>query len=139
MRRERLLLAAALLLVGCAGAPGPPAIVAGTSCAACGMMIADLRYAAERQDGRRWKQYDSIECLLRDAPDPAPAWLNDYDARTLHAADSMWVVRGAFPSPMGGGFAAFQSRSAADEVATRTSGRVDRLEGFRAVAAEGGR
>ena len=50
--------------------------------------------------------------------------------KTLHAADSMWVVRGSFPSPMGGGYAAFLERASADDVAARTSGRVARLASF---------
>jgi hypothetical protein len=95
----------------------------------------DLRFACERTDGRRWLVYDSIECLLADrARGPATsAWLADYDRRTLHRADSLWVVRGEFASPMGGGYAAFLRRGAADSVAAATRGRVDHLAGFGAT------
>jgi len=122
-----LVLALALGLSGCARS-GPPAIHAGVACTGCGMSISDLGFACERQVARGWKQYDSIECLLRDAD--GHAWLADYDTHTLHDADSMWVVRGSFPSPMGGGYAAFMSRRSADDIAARTEGRVDRLPAF---------
>ena len=78
------------------------------------------------------RRYDAIECLLRDGV-TTRAWLMDYDGVTLHAAESLWVVKGSFPSPMGGGLAAFLSRDAADRVAAQTSGHVGRLD---AIAAE---
>jgi hypothetical protein len=99
------------------------------------MTIQDLRFACEQQAAGRYRFYDSIECLLRDrrAGPAGPAWLADYDQSALHAADSMWVVKGDFPSPMGGGYAAFLDRGAADEVAARSTGRVARLAGFLAA------
>ena len=129
MRKVAVLL---LLVTSCARPAGPPAIALGTPCAACGMEVRDLRFACERQAGKSWRVYDAIECLLRDAG-PAPianAWLADYDGTALHAADSLWVVRGAFASPMGGGYAAFLDRAAADSIAAATRGHVDRLGAF---------
>lgn len=136
MRAERrAAIAVVLLLAGCARSSGPPPIASGTACATCGMSIADPRYAGEAREGDAWRVYDSIECLLRDAPAGAEAWLTDYDTGTLHAADSMWVVRGDIPSPMGGGYAAFLDHAAAEDVAGRTRGRADRLAAFRDGAA----
>ncbi len=136
------LIAALLLGMGCATSGGPPSIAIGTPCAACGMEVQDLRFACERKAGGAWRVYDAIECLVRDAGDtasPPPgtgdAWLADYDTQMLHTADSVWVVRGAFPSPMGGGLAAFRDRAAADSVAVMTTGRVDRLATFMADSA----
>ena len=136
MRTERrapaiLAIALAAGLAGC-GTPrgGPRPIAAGTPCAACGMRIEDLRYACEEEWDGALRVYDSIECLLRADPAPERAWLADYDSRTLHAADSMWVVRGEIPSPMGGGYAAFLDRAAADEIASLKTGRVARLAEF---------
>jgi nitrous oxide reductase accessory protein NosL len=127
---------AAMLLVGaCAPDARPPRIRTGDPCAACGMTIADLRFACERKAGKTWRAFDSIECLLREGVDAA--YLADYDTRALHAGDSLWVVRGAFPSPMGGGYAAFLDRDAADDVAMRTHGRVARLAAFASSAARG--
>lgn len=130
-----LLLAVALLLaflLGCARPAGPPPIVIHTPCALCGMEIQDVRFACERMDGKVWRVYDAIECLLRELHG-APAttvWLPDYDRQTLHRTDSMWVVKGEFASPMGGGFAAFLDRAAAEAVAGETRGRIGRLSEF---------
>ena len=91
------------------------------------MPVGDRRYACERPVAGHWRVYDSIECLLRDSTAGGTAYLSDYDRGTLHAADSIWVVRADMPSPMGGGYAAFLDRSAAEEVAIARSGRVARL------------
>lgn len=158
-------LALALATTDCARRAGPPPIARGTPCAACGMKAQDLAFACERQVGRGWRVYDAIECLIGDvvaAPGgaagrrndaaavpgdaadtaggaiatPAGAvFLADYDSGTLHAADSLWVVKGSFPTPMGGGYAAFLAHAAAESIATRTAGRVDRLAAFVAAKA----
>ena len=124
-----------LLLVAIPGcAPGGPRVAFGTPCSACSMTITDARFACVRRDGARWKSYDSIECLLRDGhASAASARLADYDTRRLVAADSLWVVHGDFPTPMGGGFAAFAREEAAAQVAQETHGTVTR---FADVAAE---
>jgi len=122
------------LMVGCGHPQGPPVIRIGSTCASCGMEVHDLRFACERPVANGWRVYDAIECLIRDAAADTgaahagrTAWLADYDRQSLHPADSAWVVRGSFPSPMGGGFAAFLSRAAADSIAATTQGRVERL------------
>jgi nitrous oxide reductase accessory protein NosL len=125
------LVVGAIAASGCGVSNTPPKIVSGTECAACGMPIVDLRFACERKVERRWRAYDSIECLIRQGADEA--WLADYDSKSLHAADSMWVVHGSFPSPMGAGLAAFLERDAAADVAERTSGRIARLAEFAAT------
>lgn len=144
--RVRQLLAILLLVAGCGGSNGPPPIAIGTPCAACGMGIQDLRFACEQRVTSGWRAYDAIECLVREsgsdaAPMTAPVevWLADYDTQALITADSAWVVQGTFASPMGGGFAAFRRRPAADSIAVATTGRVDRLAAFIAEAAGGER
>lgn len=126
---------AAVLAAGCA-AGDRPRIALGTPCVACSMEIADLRFASARRVAGNWRAYDAIECLIRDTGETPgePPWLPDYDSRTLYPADSMWVVKGEFPSPMSGGFAAFSNRAGADQVAAETHGAVDR---FGAWAAKG--
>lgn len=129
------LIVVSTLAAGCARTAGPPAIRVGSACATCGMEVHDLRFACERRVAGAWRVYDAIECLIRDAAadsGAAPgatrsAWLADYDRQSLHPADSVWVVQGSFPSPMGGGYAAFLSRAAADSIAATTQGRVERL------------
>lgn len=125
----------AALAPACAGRAGPPPIALGTPCAACGMDVQDLRFACERETGGRYRVYDSIECLLRDAGRPAggTVYLSDYDQMSLHAADSLWIVKGSFPTPMDGGLAAFSSRATAQEVASGTRGCVGRWAEFAAV------
>jgi hypothetical protein len=94
------------------------------------MEIRDLRFACERRATTAWRAYDSIECLLRAGSIAEGVYLTDYDRKTLHPADSLWVVRGEFPSPMGGGFAAFLDRGPAEEIAGSRRGRVGRLADF---------
>jgi len=126
MRRLVRLALVLFALASCQSSNRPPAIQAGSECARCGMTIGDLRFACESQGQDGWRQYDSIECLVGDSP-RGPIWLADYDSRALVPADSLWVVKGDFPSPMGGGLAAFRDRAAADDIASRTHGRVGRL------------
>ncbi len=130
-------LSLALVTTDCGRRAGPLPIARGTPCATCGMKADDLAFACERQVGRGWRVYDAIECLIGDAVETpgGAAFLADYDTETLHAADSLWVVKGSFPTPMGGGYAAFLARAAADSIATRTAGRVDRLAAFVAAKA----
>jgi hypothetical protein len=129
--------AGTLAAAGCSRPADAPAIAWGTPCAACGMSIEDRRFACEREAGRRWRAYDSIECLLRDGAGAGGlAYLADHDRSTLHAADSLWVVKGEFLSPMGGGYAAFLERGAAEEIAARTRGRVGRLAEFMRTSPE---
>jgi hypothetical protein len=91
------------------------------------MSIEQPRFACEQRRAGSWNAFDSIECLVRGAGSTREAFLADYDAQTLHAADSMWIVRGRIDSPMGGGLAAFLTRAQADEVAAATVGEVLRL------------
>ena len=120
-----LVLAAALAAVaGCARTEAPPPpIVAGTPCAHCGMDAGNLRFACEQRVAGQWRVYDSIECLAADSSAGDRVALADYDTRALHDADSLAIVHGAFSSPMGGGYAAFLDRAAADSLASARQGR----------------
>ena len=78
--------------------------------------------------GETWRIYDSIECALRDQQiSVAALYLPDYDSQALHRADSVWVVHGHFPTPMGGGYAACLTRHDADAMASTTQGSVARV------------
>jgi len=101
------------------------------------MEARDLRWAAARRADGRVRVYDSIECALQDVTPPGAAvgsglYLADFATAALHRSDSLWVVRADIPSPMGGGFAAFLDRSAAERVALGRNGRVGRLADFAA-------
>lgn len=118
----------ALALGACTSAVhGPQPIAVGTPCHVCGMEIQNLRFACERESEDGLRFYDAIECLLRDDSAVGDAWLADYDTRSIHAADSLWIVRGDIPSPMGGGYAAFLDRASAEDVATQAGGEVLRF------------
>ena len=124
--KRALLLLLVVPLAGCA--PARPRVAFGTPCAACSMTITDARFACVRRDDGRWKSYDSIECLLRDGhATPVAVQLADYDTRRLVPADSLWIVHGDFPTPMGGGWAAFAGRAAAEQVASETHGTLHRF------------
>ena len=129
MRPERtapvVLVLLVLLVAGCSRPSGPPPVALGTPCASCGMEVRDLGFACELRRGGAYRVYDSIECLLRERPAPGEAtYVADYDSQGLHRADSLWIVKGRFPTPMGGGLAAFLSRAAADSIAARSHGQV---------------
>jgi nitrous oxide reductase accessory protein NosL len=130
MSRETALVPALVLawaIAGCGRADAPPAIARGAECVSCGMQVGDPRWACERRVNGKWRVYDSIECLLSDKDGTGPAWLTDWDHRTLHAADSLWIVHGDLPGPMGGGYAAFLERESAEEVAAARHGHVIRF------------
>jgi len=141
-RTGAVVMLAAALMAGCAPA-GPPTIATGTDCVTCGMPIGDLRFACARRDvaARRkaWRVYDSIECLARDwqrSATPRDVYAADYDQARLHRGDSLWVVHGSFPSPMGGGLAAFLDPAAAKAVADQTRGVVMTLDSLLATSGE---
>jgi nitrous oxide reductase accessory protein NosL len=122
----------AMLATGCSVRTGPPRVDFGAPCRACGMPVRDPHFACVRGNGAELTQFDSIECLLREGPPRRgeAIYLSDYDGLTLHAADSMWVVKGEFLSPMGGGLAALLSRAGAERIAAETRGRAGRLADF---------
>ena len=120
----------AVAAAGCgARGDGPPPIRAGTACARCGMGIEDLKFPATRRVETKWLAYDAIECLIADRArlEGGPAWLTDYETKALLPEDSAWVLHGDFPSPMGGGLAAFADRAVAESLAVVVNGRVTRL------------
>ena len=125
------LLIVTLAVPGCGAQAGggPPPIRTGTACAHCGMGIADLKFAGTREVAGAWRAYDSIECLVADRArvDGGASWVADYETKSLVPEAKAWVLHGDFPSPMGGGLAAFADRVAAESLAVATHGTVVRL------------
>ncbi|MFN2370794.1 MAG: hypothetical protein ABR506_06515 [Candidatus Krumholzibacteriia bacterium] len=133
-------LVAVALLAGCGGgnADGPPDLSdADLRCTACGMAVTDPKFAAAiRTTGGGVEAYDSIECLVGDLRTrtgeraPAGIWLSDLPSGELHPAAAMTVVLADFPSPMGGGYAAFLSAETAAAEAARRGGVAGPLAEF---------
>ncbi len=127
---------------GCGGggetADGPPELVMGDArCTACTMAVADPAFAAAaRLDDGQVLAYDAIECLVRDlrsrsgADAPTAIWVADLPSKTLRPAASMTVVLANFPSPMGGGYAAFADAGLAASEAEKRGGVAGPLEAF---------
>ncbi|MDR7554682.1 MAG: hypothetical protein QN157_03655 [Armatimonadota bacterium] len=107
-------------LLGRADGTGPPQIRYGVDrCQACGMLIADPRFAAAARIGASVRRYDDIGCLVRDAGDllaaeRAVAWVHDLPSERWLEASRAWYVRSpTLRTPMGYGLAAYADRGAA--------------------------
>jgi hypothetical protein len=115
MSRSLLAALSIALLAGCAGkdAAGPPPLAVGTdACAACGMIVKDPHYAGAAREEGRVLAYDAIECLVRARRQAGGTvsdaiWVADHTTGVLHPQSAVTIVQGGYPSPMGGGFAAF--------------------------------
>ncbi len=137
----------ALLVIACgckSDAQGPSINVGKAVCESCGMTVQDARFAAVVKDGSTVHTYDSIECLLkhrRTAGDASAAgiWIMDFDTQTLQPASSVTIVKGDFPSPMGGGYAAFADAAQARAQAEAHQGRVGTLDQALSGELQGGR
>jgi len=115
----------AVVVAGCS--PGPQPFAFGEDqCAHCRMTIMDPAYATQivTTTGKTYK-LDSSECLraylASDALEDAEVhsvWVSTVDTRGVVAAEKAWFVRSPdIRSPMGGGLAAFWSRTAAEQAA----------------------
>ncbi len=143
MRRDKYpwLILAMALLAGCgggAGDDGQPVLKLGEDlCAACGMKVTDAKFAAAALtlEGASLA-YDAIECLVRDLrtrrgeATPTQIWLPDLATGTLHPSAEMTVVLADFPSPMGGGYAAFSDSDRAAQEAAQRGGVAGELSAF---------
>ena len=116
---------------GDASSGGPPTIRYGAeSCAGCGMVIDDPRFAAAWAVGRQGRHYDDIGCMVNDLlgrPAPAGAQLFVHDFQTeawLPALEATFVVSTAIRSPMAYGIAAASGSAGADRLAAQYKARV---------------
>lgn len=120
---SRILALLAVLLIGCSQQSGrlePPETRYGRdTCAQCGMIISDPRFAAAAAtaDGTV-TPFDDIGDLLAyrkaNQPDWVAIWVHDYDTQEwLRAEDAWYLLAPGVHSPMGWGIAAFASEEAA--------------------------
>lgn len=114
-----------------ARASGPPALqIDRSACSRCGMLISEPAWAAAIRlpDGHD-ELFDDIGCLVatlrqRSVPE-AQFWFHDAsDGEWIAGAAPVFVASPALRTPMAGGIAAYRSRSAADQAASRFKGRV---------------
>lgn len=131
-----LVLGGSLVACGKSAPQGPVEIKTTDTCDSCGMMISDLRYAAEIIGRDRvWKFDDVGEMFafsrkqrlgrnrIRDM------FVHDFPGRSwLPAKSATYVVVSELESPMGSGIAAFKDREAARRFARARSGSVRSFE-----------
>ena len=125
-------LLAPFLLNGCNGeadAAQPPQIGYGRdTCARCGMIISDERYAAAlvAPDGRVRLFDDAGEMLMsaaEDAPEGQRAWAHDRQGKQWIDATTAIYARGEpETTPMGTGYVAFAKREDAEAFAAQPGG-----------------
>jgi copper chaperone NosL len=132
-----LLLVTLVVLAACGGpaTPAPAKIRFGeTTCAECGMIISQAKYAssfayAESEGRYKSLPFDDIGDMLahlRTHPEliPAGVWVHDYDSEEwINAETAYFVESSAIKSPMGHGLAAFASKSAAEQFAAEIGGQ----------------
>lgn len=109
---------------------GPPAIRYGVeSCAVCGMVIDDARFAAAWAASGKSRRYDDIGCLVTDllkhpAPTGARMYVHDIETEAwLAAEEATYLVSPAIRTPMAYGIAAAATPEAADRLATQYQAR----------------
>ena len=146
MRRNVAILSALLLASAACGAraDGPPEIqVDRTACGHCRMLVSEPQYAAAyRAPGGEALVFDDIQCLLDAAgkeAGPLRVWFRDAAGDAwIDGAAAVFVRSLSLRTPMNGGIAAYRTRSAAEQAATRDRGRlVLSFEELRTSAGDG--
>lgn len=128
-RRQLLVGAAALALVGCGGsadASKPPKIDYGRDvCGRCRMIISEDRHAAAlvTEDGDKTLFDDAGEMIATVQENGLAAgqrvWVHDYQSQEwTDGTKALFVVSPEIMTPMGTGVVAFKDRAPADERAT---------------------
>ena len=105
---------------------GPPRITYGNeSCARCGMLIGDARFAAAWRDaGGHETHFDDIGCMIvksRETPPASPArfWVHDFHTEAwIDAETAAYVQDDSIKSPMAYGLAAAAAPDDARAVAS---------------------
>ncbi len=108
------------------------------------MIIDDLRFAgAYRLEDGTEKRFDDIGDMLshgleREELDGAEVWVWDYESTDpLRAEGSSFVVSPGLVTPMAWGIAAFEERSAAEDLVAELGGEVAGWEELQGLVSEG--
>ncbi len=101
------------------------------SCAGCGMIIDEVRFAAARSGpGKASKHFDDIGCCAMDAANGIAGeevrfFVHDYtDESWLDGLAASYVLAESIRSPMAYGLAAVRDEQTAQRLAGETGGRV---------------
>jgi copper chaperone NosL len=115
-----------LALAACGGGQGglqPPQIFYGEdTCAKCGMIISDPKFAAALlTTDRESRKYDDIGCMLDDyvqyGLNVAASYVHDYNSEAWLDAKAAFFVEADVHTPMASGLVAFGERAAAEAFA----------------------
>ncbi len=137
-----------LLLLAACGAGGPvPLGWDEAPCTHCHMTLADRRFGAELVTVRgRILPFDDAGCVAEQLANGVTArgevsslWMVDFlHAEKFVAAEEGWFVRSSdFPTPMGSGIVAVQTRTSADSLAELHRGTVLRWDEVVVLAGRG--
>lgn len=126
---------ALVALAGCGSEPAnaPPEVLYGeSSCAECGMIVNDERYATatiiEGDRGPEPRVFDDFNCQINFEADGAvpvviSRWVHDHESRAWLPAESAHYVRSPrLRTPMASGVAAFAEPDDAKRVASELEG-----------------
>src|SRR5690606_34121034 len=137
---------AALVLSACS-APKPAAlVVGGDTCAFCGMLVSDPRFAAQVvTDKGKTYLFDAIECFVAFmAEEVVPAdqvhstWVVEFDrpGQWIPASDAYYLQAVELHSPMGANLAAFRTQAALDAVKSDVGGMQRRYADLPALVSD---
>jgi len=132
--KKWIILIAGLMLSSACSQPKPGNIHYGVdACSHCQMIISDSRFASEliTSKGKVYK-FDSVECLagyLKDNPESqknAKLWVSDLIThdKWIPAGKAVYLHSQTIKSPMGMGFSAYETQTAADSMQTQYGGDV---------------
>lgn len=142
------LLVVALLLSACSSPKPATLVIGGDTCAFCGMMVSDPRFAAQvvTKTGKTY-MFDAIECFIAFlAEDTVPAdqihstWVANFDQpdQWLPAAEAYYLQAIDLHSPMGANLMAFRTQAALDTAKAEVRGMQRRYADLPALVIETG-
>lgn len=138
----------ALLLSACSAPKPAVLVVGGDTCAFCGMVVSDPRFAAQVvTDTGKTYMFDAIECFVAFlAEESVPTdqvhstWVANFDQpdQWLAAGDAYYLQAASLHSPMGANLLAFRTQAALDAVKSDVGGMQRRYADLPALVIESG-
>jgi len=127
-----LVLFVSSMLFGCSEEKPPEIQLGVDKCDMCGMIISEKEYAGIYYSisEKRWKKFDDIGCLVMEAKKEGDVksgtvYVFDYETGELIKADkAYYVLSQDIWTPMNTGIIAFKSKEKAEEIASKSRGKV---------------